>query len=264
MSFFRDQTPLPKYWFRGNPYLTHRANAITLLFPRGEEFFVRSVRDALPRITDPQLLRNARAFAAQESQHSRAHTEHFELLRTHGFDFDGVMEHTRRQCEWTDKHFSLEMRLAITCAAEHFTAMVARELLGRERDFFNGIDARVRSMFRWHCLEELEHKAVAFNVMKAIGVSERVRLAGGLIEFFAMMGFWKRATHILCKQDGLSPEALDEGRRIAMREGDSPDREFLKRYLEYFKPRFHPDQHDDRALIEKVALEFDYARSGRA
>src|SRR5699024_71758 len=66
--------------------------------------------------------------------------------------------------------------LAATAALEHFTATLA-ELVMREPEIRRliGHDA-IRHIFEWHALEESEHKAVAFDVYKAVGGSERMRV----------------------------------------------------------------------------------------
>ncbi|SHY70081.1 metal-dependent hydrolase [Mycobacteroides abscessus subsp. abscessus] len=59
--------------------------------------------------------------------------------------------------------------LAVTAAAEHFTAVLAERLLGDED--FRAIpgDAEVWNLLKWHALEELEHKSVAFDVFRSVG-----------------------------------------------------------------------------------------------
>ncbi|MGB1274961.1 MAG: metal-dependent hydrolase, partial [Nannocystaceae bacterium] len=42
MNFSFDQTP--RHWFGDNDVQTHMSNALNLLFPMGERFFVRSVK----------------------------------------------------------------------------------------------------------------------------------------------------------------------------------------------------------------------------
>src|SRR3546814_17330762 len=55
------------------------------------------------------------------------------------------------------------LNLAATMALEHFTAMMEHEFLINSRHFAK-TDPEVRSMWRWHAIEEIEHKGVAFDV----------------------------------------------------------------------------------------------------
>ena len=66
--------------------------------------------------------------------------------------------------------------LAVTAALEHYTAALAETLLTDERAQALLGTSEVRSMLLWHALEESEHKAVAFDVYRAAGGSERRRI----------------------------------------------------------------------------------------
>ena len=218
---------------------------------------MRSVRDALHLVKDPNLHREATVFAAQEGQHARAHTEHFDLLRKQGYKIDHLLTRLNSRLDWVDRHLPVTLRVAVTAASEHITAVVAREILGREIDPFTDVDPRLRSLFRWHALEELEHKAVAFNVMKEANVSQPVRIAGALIAFLAMMMRWKAATRMLCKQDGLTVIDMVVAKRRAVKSGiDMTDWALLTRFFPYLLFKHHPDDIDDGALIAKVVPEF--------
>src|SRR3546814_8693852 len=52
--------------------------------------------------------------------------------------------------------------LAATMALEHFTAILAHELLKDSRHLASA-DAETAAMWRWHATEEIEHKGVAYD-----------------------------------------------------------------------------------------------------
>src|SRR3546814_16965350 len=54
------------------------------------------------------------------------------------------------------------MQLAATCALEHFTATLANAILA-DPAHLAGADAEAQRMWRWHAIEEIEHKAVAYD-----------------------------------------------------------------------------------------------------
>src|SRR6476469_7351863 len=64
----------PRYWMGENAWETHLLNALSLTFPPGERFFMRSVRAFRECATDPALVEQVRVFLAQESLHSREHS----------------------------------------------------------------------------------------------------------------------------------------------------------------------------------------------
>ena len=124
MDFHFDQ--IPKYWFAGNAFATHVSNGLHLLFPDGERFFVRSVRHYLSEIQDPALRDSVEAFFGQEGSHAREHQRTFEILKSQGLDVDKFLRAYRRFAfEWLEPKFPPSVRLAVTAAAEHFTATFA-------------------------------------------------------------------------------------------------------------------------------------------
>ena len=148
------------------------------MFPDGEDFFVRSVRHFRDQITDPALKRQVAGFIGQEAVHGREHRAFNDRLdelgyptKQHRADHEGGPRAPRaHRCRpWPT--------WPLTAALEHFTATLAELVLTNEetRAELFGHQA-VRDLFVWHALEESEHKAVAFDVYKAVGGSERMRV----------------------------------------------------------------------------------------
>ena len=140
----------------------------------------------------------------------------------------------------------------MTAALEHFTATLAELVLSSSetRELF-GHD-EVRNLFLWHALEESEHKAVAFDVYKAVGGSERMRVwtmnflrfgfvAGMALQVIGSMLFDK-ATY---KRGNV--------RRSLRKLRHSPilSRELWDQLHDYNRPDFHPDDRDTSALVTK-------------
>ena len=216
---------------------------------------MRAVRDALPLVTDPELRRRAQVFAAQEGQHGRAHTAHFELLRATGVEIGLPIRKLERRAAWAEANVSIPVRVAITAAAEHVTAVLAREVLTRE-ELLYGIDPRVGRLLRWHALEELEHKSVAFDVMNAIGVSYAVRASSALVAFASIIIRWNLITNYLCQQDGLNGAALRSERLRSIASVDFSISSLTRKCAPYFAPSFHPNQDNDDLLIARIRPEF--------
>src|SRR3546814_1673082 len=56
------------------------------------------------------------------------------------------------------------MQLAGTCALEHFTATLAHAILS-DPAHLAGAETEAQRMWRWHAIEEIEHKAVAYDTL---------------------------------------------------------------------------------------------------
>ena len=105
-----------------------------------------------------------RAFIAQEAIHSREHAcLNAHLDRSH-YPVDWIEGSVRRRLAFLRKLGPMRM-LGVTIALEHFTAMLA-DLFDSDPQLWAGTPEEILRMWRWHAMEETEHKAVAFDVFQ--------------------------------------------------------------------------------------------------
>ena len=240
----------PKYHMGGEPVLSHFVYVLSLLFPEGELFFMDSVRNFRDQITDPVLKKQVRGFLGQEALHTKEHVlynKRIDELGLHVSKFDNFLK-------WLlniPRRFTPKLhQLAITAALEHFTAIMADKLL-TEKDVQDTFDPAHRELWLWHAIEETEHKAVAFDVYRAVGGGEIRRMivmlvvsiffigviSGSLVytlardgQLFNIKSWWHFAKWLLFKP-GLAVQLAPT-------------------WADYFKWGFHPWQHDNHELIE--------------
>lgn len=253
-------TEIPKHWHGGSVVATQLSNGVNLLFPEGERFFVRSVRRYLEKIQaeDAALAEEMKGFFGQEGSHAREHERFFEVLEEQGYQIREYVAAFTKSVRYIEKRSPPQLRLAATAAAEHFTALMARGALGPD-SILEEADPLMRDFLRWHAAEEIEHKAVAFDVLQKVAPSYLLRLAGLAIAAGFLMYWWQRATRMLIQQDKLPRGALRADIK-KVRAGKGGDRRilkdvFLKGALEYAKPSFHPWDHDDAHLAKRVTEE---------
>jgi len=156
------------FYYEDNSVVTSLFVVLSAMFPPGEMFFIESVRNVRDQITDEKLLEDIRNFIAQEAFHSREHkslNEH--LIHT---NYPEVVEIEALTKARLDKFRKLPKadQLAATVVMEHFTATLARLLL-TDPLIKQKTTQESRNLWEWHALEELEHKSVAFDALKAIG-----------------------------------------------------------------------------------------------
>lgn len=253
-------TDVPKRWFAGSAAATQVANGVNLLFPAGERFFVRSVRHYLDQLDDEQLVAQVRGFFGQEGRHAQAHERFFDTLREQGYDVDAILKpYEELAYGRIEKATSPALRLAVTVALEHFTAILAED--GLVSGELKGAHPVMRNLLEWHALEELEHKAVAFDVLRAVHPSYALRVTGMAVASIVLGGFWIQATRALLAQDGMTlrdaARELGALRKAAEREGfhvSKPifSRVFLRGIREYLRPSFHPNDKDHRRIVEET------------
>jgi len=239
---------VPRYWYGGDPFATHYLDALSSVFPDGEAFFVRSVLRFRDRVDDLELQRAIRGFAGQEGQHSHQHDRHLALLDAHGYAAiarmnragDTVMRLLNRRVP--------RFALAATAALEHLTALLARRILEHDSRFTAPMDPRMAALWRWHALEEAEHKTVAFDVLQRVAPSYLLR---ALALLFTSVGLFSemlvRTAYMLAKDRELRrfPGGLRFlfGRAGLLRGAG-------REYRAWFRRGFHPSQIDDAELIE--------------
>lgn len=232
---------IPRHWMYGSIFGTHLANALNLLFPLGERFFMRSVRHYLDDLEDPELRRQVQGFFGQEALHAREHERFFDQLRAQGYDLDRFLEtYEKVAFELIEPNVPPVLRLSVTVALEHFTAMFAERAL--TEPFLDDVPAAIRDLFRWHAAEELEHKAVAFDVLKAVDPRYTVRVAGLLLATLGFVTFWLAGTRMLIAQEGEATAAriLGELRRAIARKQVGHGG-LAKAFVKYLRPDFHPN-----------------------
>jgi len=251
---------VPKRWFGGSAAATQVANGVNLLFPAGERFFVRSVRHYLDRLDDPRLVAEVRGFFGQEGRHAQAHERFFDTLREQGYDVDAVLRpYEELAYGRIEKMTTPALRLAVTVALEHFTAILAEDAL--EADDLAGAHPVMRQLLEWHALEELEHKAVAFDVLRAVNPSYALRVTGMALGSLVLAGFWVQATRALLAQDGMTLRDAARELGALRKEGERTGkhvskpiftRVFLRGIREYLRPGFHPNDKDHRRVFEET------------
>jgi hypothetical protein len=234
----------------GDLVTSHVFAALTAVFPEGEEFFVRSVRHYRDRITDPDLRRQVNGFIGQESVHGREHRAFNDRLAQLGYPTRQVERIVGRTLRTRERLLSAQANLAATAALEHFTATLAEAALGDEDMRRLAGHPAVQELFVWHALEEAEHKAVAFDVYRAVGGSERTRIWTMKV---IRVGFLL-ATSLQVVASLLGDPATYERGRLRASWGRFRRSPFVRRELweqlrAYDRPGFHPDDRDTDELV---------------
>ena len=252
-KFCRDKRPA-RWWHSNDPIATAWYNSVSSSLPRGEQFFVEIVqqyRGTLP----PQLESEAKAFVRQEMNHAREHNMFNRQAGEHGYDVESIGRGIDEMLDLA-KTKPIEISLAVSIALEHFAAAISHKLLTDPR-YLRGADPEAADLWRWHAIEELEHKGLVFDVWlwatrdwsdwrryktRAVVAAKitkkyfrnRVRDALGLLEQDGITGW--RARWRLYRYLWLTPGMMT--------------RMFFE-WAAILLPGFHPWKRDHRALIRR-------------
>jgi hypothetical protein len=247
-----DLTGVPRHWLNNDAVATAISNGVSMLFPHGERFFVRSVKKFIDRIDDAHLRADVKAFFSQEGHHAKAHDDYNDVLRAQGFEVDRFLDLYKRLSSWIEGRLPAKLNLAGTAAAEHFTAILAAGSFSN--DMLDNADPRMRQLLAWHAAEEIEHKAVAYDVLQKVDPSYALRIAGLVYSTIMLGSFWFAAATVLLRQDGFTwRRAIAHLRRLRKRDPIIA-RVFVRGIRQYVKRDFHPnDNHDDTLAAEWFA-----------
>ncbi len=257
ISFEEALQNVPKHFAAdGDLIHSHVAASLSAVFPDGEDFFVRSVRNFRDRITDPELRQQVAGFIGQEAMHGREHRAFNDRLDQLGYPTKRFERFTKKGLALRERLLPQESNLAATAALEHFTATLAELLLSdaEARALFG--DDTVQGLYVWHALEESEHKAVAFDVYKAIGGSERMRvLTMNLVTFGFVTGMTAQVviSLLLDRATYRRGNLRQSWRRF--RRSPIVQRRVWDQLREYNRPGFHPDDRDTSELVERWRTE---------
>lgn len=256
---------IPRYWMAGNAFRTRLFDAVQSTFPDGERYFISAVRAFRERIANPTLLQNVKDFMMQEGQHGQVHTQYNERLARQGIRVEAFTKHTQAISAQRLERYSAEYNLALTAALEHFTAMMA-DLFFAEKDMMADADPNIRALFAWHAMEEMEHKAVAFDVMQQVaGVGYGMRVTAMTHATFMFSLFTLVSPWYMLKMDGYSTwqriKLYRQNARWLMHPREGLLGRLLPMVASYYRPGFHPNDlpsvHTYQAWLEAFNKDHD-------
>ena len=242
----------PRWWLGGRPEATALYNALSATFPLGEAFFVESVKSFRDGAPEP-LASEIRAFTQQEVIHSREHLAFNRRAADSGYDLTRLEAKVAERLAITKSKPPIAS-LAATMALEHFTAILAHELLADPRHLAGG-DQATADLWRWHATEEIEHKGVAYDTWlhatKHWPRAKRWKVKAKVMLFITRNFIVDRTAGALelLRQDGITGFKAWSSLLWYMWVRPGMMRKIFTAWVSFFLPKFHPWNEDDRALI---------------
>jgi predicted metal-dependent hydrolase len=254
LRFGRDEVR-ERWWLGGNPVATAWHNSLSVTFPKGETFFIETVRrfrDAVP----PKLASQIDDFVKQEAYHTREHVAFNRQVADAGYDVATIEKRLEENLGETRKNHPVA-QLCITVSLEHFTAIFAHSML-LHGDNFAGASDEAQRMWTWHAIEEVEHKGVAFDTYMHLtrDLKPFKRWAIRSAVFWRVSRnfvYWRSHDAIaFLMQDGMGK--WEARAKLFWYLVGTPGvlRRVFFNWLSYFRPGFHPWMHDDRDLLVKA------------
>ncbi|WP_079610332.1 metal-dependent hydrolase [Mycobacteroides abscessus] len=252
IRFWYPKGSLPRHYVRGDLIMSHVVAMLSGMFPEGEEFFIRSVQHFSNQVIDTTLKEQVRGFIGQEKTHGREHRQLNERLQQMGYPTRFANRTVRRDLNFGSRRYPPRYALAVTAAMEHYTAVLAETLLTNEeaQDLLG--DGEVRSMLLWHALEESEHRAVAFDVYKMVGGTERMRIWAMRITTLVLLVATIFMTLVSLSKDRQAYNPIRLFKSLAaLRHSPFLSKRLTRRIRAYNRPGFHPNEFDNTELIDR-------------
>ncbi|WP_293372235.1 metal-dependent hydrolase [Nevskia sp.] len=252
----------------GSVHFTHLMNTMSLVIPVGERFFIDAVRHYRDQITDPDLKKAATAFIGQEAMHGREHDEYNARIIERLPSAAVFEKRVKALLDWFASSTPSSMRLSTTIALEHLTAIMADGLLQEPR-VSEKAEKGYAALWRWHALEETEHKGVAYDVWEATQGRDAAAYANrafGLLAATAI--FWGMVIpHFLnfVRQEGKLTDLKGWKSFYRMAFGEVGFlRKMARPWFDYFRPGFHPWDDDNSHFLAEVDSFTEAFRTPRA
>jgi predicted metal-dependent hydrolase len=249
---FGRQAAAPRLWHGGRIEATAIYNALSTTFPAGEAFFVESVR-AFREGTPPKLAEEIKAFTTQEAIHSREHDAFNKRAAEAGYDLGQLEAQVEKRLAITKSKPPI-VSLAATMALEHFTAILAHQLLADPRHL-QGAEQEAADLWRWHAVEEIEHKGVAYDTWlhatRHWPRSKRWKVKAKVMLYVTRNFLVDRTAGALelMRQDGVTGVRAWTLLLWYLWVRPGMFRKIAGAWASFFLPGFHPWNHDDRDLL---------------
>lgn len=237
-----------RHYFANSPVMSHLLTALSSTFPIGEQFFVHSVRNVRDQVQDPKLQAQIAAFIGQEAMHSKAHAEFNDAWRRDDYNLDRFQAWLARKDSYI-KNLHPKIQLAITCAFEHFTALLGGYIL-QHPEVLSTLDDDAMKLWVWHAIEEIEHRSVAFDVYQAVYGDDKIRkmIMRSVTTGFASLTFYSASRLFLQDQKKSLPKV--GGNLFGVYLLGKMLLQMFPEYLSYYKKDFHPAETDYSQIIQ--------------
>ncbi len=250
---------IPKHWHNHSAIETYHFNAIAIFLPILEKLVVQSLKKALKEVDCPKLKSEVASLIAQEALHgSEFHRYNSKIVSQHyPLTTQQYKMRSFRILAGMVNRFSTTFHYALSAAGEHFTAITSDQFLRSPKWFLN-VDPVYSAIWRWHCIEEIEHKSVAFDVFQSLNGRYLTRVLAMVLMTITFELLYIRPIWTMMKHDGNHKKWQFYVSAFKYYWGKGGlYRTLCKPYFDYFKPGFHPTLHQNNSLIEKWKAYFE-------
>jgi predicted metal-dependent hydrolase len=157
------------HWNPKEPEYAQLLNGLSSGFPLLEPFLIKVVRQAR-ELAPEHMKKDIDLFIAQEGRHFKQHAKFNQLLYDAGYDLDPVMKELQAGYERCLTKKSLKFNLGYCDGFETFGPMLSYFFFQHPpgMELMKDWDEPTVYLWMWHLCEEFEHRAVCYELYKAL------------------------------------------------------------------------------------------------
>jgi hypothetical protein len=241
-------------YIAGSAALSYSHSAFGLYVALLEPFAVKALRRVLPKIADEALRERLDRFCRQEAQHYQRHIDFNKVVLAHGYPgLEERIEALRQEMDAFLKDADDRKAVAYVEGFESYTTQFALRMIESGLYDHKRTHPAFGALFKWHMLEEIEHRTVAFDVYEHLygGYLYRVRMCWYTQGH--MLAFMRECADLMSAIDvGRYGERHRIGRRQAFQMALFP----LGMRLRSMLPGYTPRQHQVPESIARLSAHF--------
>jgi len=259
-----DFSTTPVHW-SSNPEFAQRMNASSIVIPHLERFLNRVMAKALTTLKGEehaQLRANVRTFIRQESNHYVTHQQQAEMLKRDGYDIAALDAWVEAEYEQLFQSKSLPFLCSYCEGFETLGPITAKVWLDDEMgELTCSGDPQIIAMWKWHLLEEFEHRSVCFDVFHAVHGGYFLRIYGFIAQIRHFKKMITRVTAYLLEYDRQRMTEAERAESIAREKAatEATHKAMSPRLIKVLLPSYNPRDLEEPKNYRSFLDKFDQA-----
>jgi len=246
----------------------HAQNGGSVGIPALERFLNRVMAKARKEITGDDaeavaLRSDITTFIRQESCHYAIHDEMNEVLVRDGYDkIPEIQKEIEAHYSRLLETKSLPFLVAYCEGFETLGPASAMAWCGDSLDhYLAGADRNIEMMFRWHLLEEFEHRHVCFETFKRLHGGYFLRIYGFLYQLMCFRKYSGMVTSYMLEKDraSMTPEEVKASKQRQKEVSRLLMKNIVRNLVKVFSPNYRPQNLPIPKIWDKIESEIDTA-----
>jgi uncharacterized protein len=230
-------------WLNEDVYLTQMFNAPSMVLPYVEGFVNFTVIHSLSKLKDVSLHARCLNFIKQEALHAREHVKYNKVLSKQGLVNNEVIGKLIEKLNKIKRKWSLLSMLAIAAGFENFTMTISKIVL--TDDLLKNSENDVARFWKWHMMEELEHKSVLMDLYIQLGGGYFRRVS---IYTVVLMNYCYYGLKVYFKLLKVNKASRFRGLQCVFYKNSFFIKSIFKSF-QYYRYHYHPDKSKTRHLL---------------